>query len=331
MHYQEERKKIVVLGGGSGGIVAATKLGRELGEHHDVILIDRRADHVFMPAFLFLMVGQRRPEDITRKLKRMEKRNIRVLQAEILGIDPGRQQVVLETTAISYDYLIVSLGLETRPDLMPGFVGAAHHAWELDSTLRLQRTLETFKQGRVVVGVPPGPYRCPPAPYEAQWMLESYFRQRNLRERVDIEFFTCDPEPAGDEHSPSVWMDAQSKKRNIKIHYDFSVQSIDPEGKTVHGLYGYRLPFDLLFLVPPHRPARVLYDAGLADTERGVTVDYDTLETKWENVYAVGDCADLPASKSGGVAHQAADVVADNLVAAITGEGEPTTLALHTI
>ena len=293
-------------GGGSGGVVAATKLGRALGADHDVTLIDRRADHVFMPAFLFLMVGQRRPEDITRKLKRLEKRNIRVLQAEILGIDPGRQQVILESTAIPYDYLIVSLGLEIRPDLLPGFAEGAHHPWEMDSALRLKTTLDSFREGRVLVGIPLGPYRCPPAPYEAQWMLDSYFKERNIRDLVDLQYFTREPEPAGEEHMPSVWMDAQSKKRNVTIHYDFTVQSIDAEKKRVKGLYGYELSYDLLFMVPPHRPARVLYDCGLAERETGIQVDYDTLETKWENVYAIGDNADMPASKAGGVAHQEA-------------------------
>ena len=331
MNYHNGRKQIVVLGGGSGGVVAATKLGRALGADHDVTLIDRRADHVFMPAFLFLMVGQRRPEDITRKLKRLEKRNIRVLQAEILGIDPGRQQVILESTAIPYDYLIVSLGLEIRPDLLPGFAEAAHHPWEMDSALRLKTTLDSFREGRVLVGIPLGPYRCPPAPYEAQWMLDSYFKERNIRDLVDLRYFTREPEPAGEEHMPSVWMDAQSKKRNVTIHYDFTVQSIDAEKKRVKGLYGYELSYDLLFMVPPHRPARVLYDCGLAERETGIQVDYDTLETKWENVYAIGDNADMPASKAGGVAHQEADVVADNLVAEITGEGELSTLHLHTI
>ena len=42
---------------------------------------------------------------------------------------------------------------------------------------------------------------------------------------------------------------------------------------------------------PPHRPAQVLLESGLADTETGIRVDYETLKTKWENVYAIGDCA----------------------------------------
>ena len=84
-------------------------------------------------------------------------------------------------------------------------------------------------------------------------------------------------------------------------------------------------------MVPPHGPAKALIDCALADTEAGVRVDYDTLETKWENVYAIGDCADMPVSKAGGVAHQEADIVAHNLAVKIAGRGELLPLQIHTI
>src|SRR5262250_1893038 len=103
------RKRIVILGGGCGGVVAATQLGRKLGADHDVILIDRRADHIFMPAFLLLMVGDRQPWDISRKLSQLEKHNVKFIQSEIAGIDPMRQEVSLEKERLGYDYLIVSL------------------------------------------------------------------------------------------------------------------------------------------------------------------------------------------------------------------------------
>jgi sulfide:quinone oxidoreductase len=331
MQVSNGRKRIVILGGGSGGIVAATRLGRELGGRHDVVLIDRRPDHVFMPAFLFMMVGRRTPEQITRKLRRLERHRVKVLQGEVLSIDPLRQRVALDSGAIPYDYLIVSLGLQTVPELIPGFAEGAHHAWELEAALRLHSALESFAGGRVVVGVPLGPYRCPPAPYEAQWMLDTYFKGRGIRERVEMHYFTRDPEPSGDARDPVVWMDAQSKKRNIAQHYDFVVKSIDPHKKKVMGLYGYELSYDLLFMIPPHRPAKALVDSRLADSEAGVRVDYETLATKWDNVYAIGDCADMPASKAGVVAHQEADVVAHNLAAEIGGRGDPMPLRLHTI
>ncbi len=325
------RKQIVILGGGSGGVVAAAHLGRKLGSNHDVILVDKRPEHVFMPAFLFVMVGERRPSDVTRSLRRLEQKNVKFIQSEVLGIDPSNQEVHLENQKVKYDYLIVSLGLQTRPDLVPGFAEASTHPWELDTAIKLRETLAGFNGGRVVVGVPLGPYRCPPAPYEAQWMLDNYFKFRGIRERVQIEYFTRDPEPAGEHRNPIVWMDEESRRRNIKQYYEFIVRSIDPDEKTVSGLYGYKIPYDLLVMVPPHRPAQVLFDCGLAETENGIRVDYETLKTKWENVYAIGDCADVPASKSGGVAHQEADVVANNIAAEVTGKGRPVDLWLHTI
>ena len=71
--------------------MAATKLGRSLGAKHDVILIDRRDEHIFTPSFLFLMLGQRRPEDLKRKLQILERRKVKVMQAEILQ-DMWREQ-----------------------------------------------------------------------------------------------------------------------------------------------------------------------------------------------------------------------------------------------
>jgi sulfide:quinone oxidoreductase len=331
MQLLSKRKKIVILGGGCGGVVAATNLGRKLGADHDVILVDRRPNHIFMPSFLFVMIGERQPHDISRSLRRLEKRNVKVVQSEIAGIDPSRREVALQNEKINYDYLIVSLGMQTRPDLVPGFAEGSQHPWEMESALRLRESLTAFQGGKVVVGVPLGPYRCPPAPYEAQWMLDGYFRQRGIRDRVQIEYFTREPEPTGEAHDPAVWMDAESKRRNIKQNYEFVARAIDPERKIVQGLYNYNISYDLLVMVPPHRPAQALIDSRLADTETGIRVDYDTLQTKWDNVYAIGDCADMPASKAGGVAHQEADVLAHNLTVEITGKGRPVDLWLHTI
>ncbi len=325
------RQRIVVLGGGAGGLVAATQLGKSLGREHDVVLVDRRPDHVYMPAFLFLMVGQRRPQDITRKLARLERRNVRVIQDEIQGIEPERQTVRLGGQTLDYDHLVISLGLEPRPEQIPGFVEGADHAWEMDAVLRLQQKLAAFASGRVVVGVPPGPYRCPPAPYETQYLLHDYFTRRGIRDRVELEFFTRDPAPRGREHEPAVWMDRQARALGITQHYNFGLEAIDVDRKVVRGRFGIELPYDLLFVIPPHEPSRVLVESRIADSVNGVRVDYDTLETRWENVYAIGDCADMPASKAGVVAHQEAEVVAHNIGVKVTGRGQPTNLRLHTL
>src|SRR5439155_25740580 len=105
---------------------------------------------------------------------------------------------------------------------------SSQHPWEMESAVRLRDTLTNFRGGRVVVGVPLGPYRCPPAPYEAQWMLDGYFRQRGIRDREEIECFTREAEPAGEAHDPVVWMDAVRKRRNLEQDDEFVVRSSDP-------------------------------------------------------------------------------------------------------
>jgi sulfide:quinone oxidoreductase len=81
--------------------------------------------------------------------------------------------------------------------------------------------------------------------------------------------------------------------------------------------------------VPPHRLAQVLLDSGLAEAA-GVQVDPDTLTTRWENVWAIGDGADFPGSKAGVVAHQQAEVVAHNIAVRLGRADQETRLKLHT-
>ena len=69
-------KAILILGGGIGGIVAATRLRQRLAPEHRVVLVEREVDHVFSPSLLWLMLGQRRPDQISRPIAALAKRGI---------------------------------------------------------------------------------------------------------------------------------------------------------------------------------------------------------------------------------------------------------------
>lgn len=323
------RKNIVVLGGGSGGVVAATELGRRVGHEHNVILVDRNPFHVYMPSLLAVMTGDRRAEDITRDLSRLKRFNVRVITATVHGIDPQQQQVQLDGEKLPYDYLVISLGLQTHPGDVPGFREGAQHAWELDAALRCHDALEHFDGGTIVLGIPTGMYRCPPAPFEALFSLDSYLKQRGIRQRTELHYFAPTPRPTGPDHTPPVWLTAHAEQRGVTTHFDFTIREIDADGRRVVAQDGKDLRYDLLFMVPPHRPAQPLLDSGIAEAQ-GINVNYDTLETLWENIWAIGDAVNFPASKAGVVAHQQADLVAHNIAALVTGKGHPERFKLHT-
>jgi len=92
---------------------------------------------------------------------------------------------------------------------------------------------------------------------------------------------------------------------------------------------GVTVAYDLLAYVPPHQAPRVVRESGLTAGGGWMEVNRHTMETAHERVYALGDVVSIPLKlgkplpKAGVFAHAEAEVVARNIVRAITGQGEP--------
>src|SRR3990172_7230794 len=114
----------VVLGGGVGGVVAANRLRRLLGREHRVLLVDRNVWHSFPPSFIWVMLGWRKPQRISRDLRSLRRRGIEVFVGEITAIQLDQRRVmVLENShqhELNYDYLVVSLGADYTVEGIPG-------------------------------------------------------------------------------------------------------------------------------------------------------------------------------------------------------------------
>ncbi|MGH9578722.1 MAG: NAD(P)-binding protein, partial [Terriglobales bacterium] len=76
-------KTVLVLGGGIGGTVAATRLRRMLPREHRVVLVERQPQYVFSPSFLWMMIGQRGADQISRPMRALAKHGIELIQGTI--------------------------------------------------------------------------------------------------------------------------------------------------------------------------------------------------------------------------------------------------------
>jgi NADH dehydrogenase len=106
----EKRPEVVIVGGGFGGLYAAKALG---GAPVNVTLLDRRNFHLFQPLLYQVATGGLSPANISAPLRDILKRqrNIRVLLAEVTGIDvAGKRVTVRDSGPFNYDYLIVAAG-----------------------------------------------------------------------------------------------------------------------------------------------------------------------------------------------------------------------------
>jgi len=319
-------KTIVVLGGGVGGGVAARALRKLLPRQHRVVLVDREREHLFAPSLLWLMVGDRDAASIKRPLKGLERKGIEVRLGEVEKIDPEARRVTVAGEALDADFLIVTLGAELAPELVPGLTDAGHNFYTLAGAESLRAALEATQKGRIVVLTAAPAYKCPAAPYEGALLIDAYLRKRGLREAVTIDVYAAEPGPmgvAGPEMSGAVKQLLEA--RGIPYHPEHQVTSVDAAARRLAFANGAAADFDLLAYVPPHRAPRVVRESALAGETGWVSVDRHTLETRFPGVYALGDVVSIPLKlgkplpKAGVFAHGQAEVVAKNIAAAVLG------------
>jgi sulfide:quinone oxidoreductase len=113
-------KTILILGGGIGGQVVADELRRTLPREHRITVVERDLTHAFAPSFLWVMTGDRKPQQVTRDLRALVRPGVAVRQGDVRAIDLANRRVAFDGDSIAYDYLIVALGAELAPDAIPG-------------------------------------------------------------------------------------------------------------------------------------------------------------------------------------------------------------------
>ncbi len=95
---------------------------------------------------------------------------------------------------------------------------------------------------------------------------------------------------------------------------------VDAEARKLISYDEREVPYDLLVTVPVNMGAEFVARSGLGDELNHVPVDRHTFLSKdHDNIFALGDAADLPTSKAGSVAHFAVEVFTDNFLEYIEG------------
>jgi len=329
-------KTILVLGGGIGGIVTASRLRKKLPHQHRVILVEREPDHVFAPSLLWVMTEQRTTGNISRSLSSLEKQGIELIRGDIERIDPEQPSVQVNGQTLRGDYLVIALGAELAPETIPGLVEAGHNLYSVTGAEAIRDARLEHGEGHIVILVSSIPFKCPAAPYEAAMLLAHDYRQRKLRDSVQIDLYSPEPGPmgvAGPVVSRQVRKMVESK--GINYYPEYAVTRVDNIERRIEFTNGKVVDFDLLVYVPPHRAPGVVREAGLTGESGWIPVDRGTLQTRFPEVYAIGDVTGImlsmgkPLPKAGVFAHGEAEVVADNLVSAITGTGAKRTYTGH--
>ncbi|MFL6204877.1 MAG: NAD(P)/FAD-dependent oxidoreductase [Acidimicrobiales bacterium] len=314
--------RVVVLGAGFGGLELSTRLSEELGADIDVTLIDRRDGFTFGFSKLDVMFGRMTADAVLHRYADVVKPGVRFVQASITSIDPVAKHVDTDAGGFDADVLVLALGADLDPAATPGLVEAGHEFYTEPGAFACRDVIEAFGGGRVVVAVCSTPFKCPPAPSETALLVHDDLVARGLRERSEIALVMPMPVPIPPSPDASQALLRAFEERGISFHGNTVVQSLDPATKVARLADGGAMPFDLFLGVPVHRVPEVVEASGMT-VDGWVPVDPRTLQTPYEDVYAVGDVTSVGTPKAGVFSERQASVVAERIIAQVRSGPDP--------
>lgn len=279
-------QKILILGGGFGGLATANELRANLPDV-SITIIDKKDYFMMDLVKLWIIKGIRTFEHSKKPLQNITRKGIDYVNEAVIGIDLAGKKVKTTTKEFSYDYLVVALGVEFAPEKISGLPENGFVLYDLEHGPKIRQKILEMKSGKLGFVITGMPYKCPPAPFEAALIIDSMLKEQNVRDKIDINFYSPAPitlPAAGPEVSQQLLQMLQ--KENIQFHGNCKTVSVEKNKLKFED--GNSADFDLLIAIPPHKAPKIVYESGLAQEGGYIPVKRDC-KTSHDSVYAIGD------------------------------------------
>ncbi len=284
---------IVILGSSFGGLTAAFELKKLLGDKADITLLSEDDRFVFLPSLPWLIMGWRKPEDITLSVREiLERKKVKFFHEPATHIEPESLKVHTPFRELPFDYLIISTGpylsFEDVPGLGPqkGFTDCTLTlAHALRTHLSWERLLE--EPGPIILGAAQG-VSCFGPSYELAFEMDTELRKRKIRHKVPILYLSSEPYAGhfgiGGLRNSQRFMEDEFANREIKYIVNQAIDEIVPNEIRLKD--GSKLPFKFSVIIPPFKGVPAVSSLG---NQRGfIPVDEYYRHTKYKNIYAIG-------------------------------------------
>lgn len=319
-------KNLLILGAGTAGTMMANQLRSKLKKDQwQITIVDQNKTHYYQPGFLFLPFDIYTEDQVKKVGKKFIPNGVNYVQKKIDRIFPEENKVKLEDETINYDILIIATGSKIAPEEVEGMKGKNWHKnvfdfYTYEGALALRNKLRDWQGGKMVVHLTEMPIKCPVAPLEFAFLADSYFKEKGMRDKVELTYVTpLSGAFTKEKSAETLGYLLEEKKINLEI--DFAIESVDNENNKIIDYGGKEVEYDLLVTIPTNMGDDVIERSGMGDDLNFVPTHHHTLQSKdHENVFVIGDATDVPASKAGSVAHFQSETLTDNILLYIDGK-----------
>ena len=304
------RKQIVIIGGGTGGTMVANRLRRQFDEDDaDIHVVDRDDRHVYQPGLLFVPFGLATIEEIVRPRHRQLRKGIQFHEDEVesrarrpRGSRAREAGSCSRTTCSSSRAARGSSRGDGRADRSRLERARVHvlHRRRCRGAARAARAVRRRPARRQPRRHARSSARS--APLEFAFLADWYFRERGIRDRVELAYVT----PLDGAFTKPVASDRLGSllaAKEIELITEFNAGEVDGVNGVLHSYDGRRPPSTCSSpcrstVAPRSSSARRRW-ATRADSSRPTSTP-SGIETA-TTIFALGDATNLPISKAGSV------------------------------
>jgi sulfide:quinone oxidoreductase len=320
-------KNLVILGAGTAGTMMLNKLHKALNPGEwKITIVDNVETHYYQPGFLFIPFGVYNESDVIKPKRDFFPEGVNVIEADIWKVLPEFNKVHLtDSETLDYDLLIIATGSRIAPEETEGLTGKLWKKdifdfYTLDGALALAEKFKTWPGGKLVINITEMPIKCPVAPLEFAFLADAFFEDKGIRDKVQIQYVTPLAE-AFTKHKCAEVLGHFLEDKGIELIAEFNTSGIDNDGKKLVSWDEREVEFDLLVTVPTNKGADYIGNSNLGDELNFVPTDKHTLQASGHNnIFVIGDAANVPASKAGSVAHFESEILTENILHFINAE-----------
>ena len=322
------RHQVLIVGGGTAGITVAAILKRRA-PGTDIAIIEPSHEHYYQPAFTLVGAGVYPLARTRRAEESLIPVGVRWICDAALTFEPEKNTVRIKNgDVLTYDYLVICTGVKLDWGKIAGLVetlgrngvcsnySPAHVTYTWDCLQRLQ------PGSRAVFTQPPLPFKCPGAPQKIAYLTADHLQRRGSLKECNLDFYV---------HAPVIFSVPFFARECVKIaaryginlHYQHNLVAVDGAAKTAtfekvdeqNKGDKVTVPFDMLHVSPPQSPAEEIKSSPLANAAGWIEVNQNSMQhMRYPNVFALGDVASSPNSKTAAAVRKQAPVVVGNIL-----------------
>jgi len=212
--------------------------------------------------------------------------------------------------------------------------------WEI-----MQKHIASAKSGKKTKFVfthPSTPIKCGGAPKKIMYLANARLKEAGARENAELVFYPNGGAMFGVPEYHDAILE-QFKREGFEWHYRHNLVEVDKEKKiavfdskwqekgpwdpvmkdfeVIPKHEKIRVPYDFLHITPAQIAPREIGESDLGSAKGWVPVNKETLQhIRYENVFSLGDIAQVPMGKTGGSVRKQYKVLVTNLISLMKGE-----------